>query len=548
MNDKPNLTPLQSYASQYTSVVCGDFFDDTEVINGQQIVSLANVHQVNLLVVKNIFQQWNLEISKLQSPLFNYNAPEVQEVLNKFMNVLSKNISIEEEHFSKVFKQATEETLLLLIYPGYFFRTLIKSFDKKIDLEEDLYPVLKYIKVHKSFVEQFKNNLGTENQIKRKQALKILDKLIDMQIDSEAPNELLQQFEKDVPLGSLAISTSWHDNPEITDEPDGLENEPSIVDSDLDAEEDDFFSQSFESEISDEFEKPFIGVSDEEDDEDEAFIADSLKTTLDPINDNVFISNQEDILNAAIIEDFEYEQSEEDTTTSDVIDEPATTADPSMLTPENPFAGATNDLEEIALLAGDDEITLHFEEEDEEQAENNTAMYSLEEDQKKNSEEDATPIHIEEEEETPSTSIIQDEVTEVPSTSEPVEDKSQEVEETAEQIKQSAEDAELNAFIAQRMAAANDENAHSTVLDKLKSNSFKKLHGNVPLHLKFKFQNDLFGGNADEFNNALELIDQAPDYHEALALIKSRFVLKYDWDFSNETTLEFIGMVEDKYD
>jgi len=109
------------------------------------------------------------------------------------------------------------------------------------------------------------------------------------------------------------------------------------------------------------------------------------------------------------------------------------------------------------------------------------------------------------------------------------------------------EEKRLNDFIAKRIAAS-QEPSQPTLLDKLKGNSFKKLHGNIPLHQKFKFQNDLFAGNADDFNNAIALIDQAPDYHEALALIKSRFVLKYDWDFSHETTLEFIGMVEDKYD
>ncbi len=535
MNEQPNLTPLQSYAEQYTSAICSDFFDDYEVINGQQIVSLANVHQVNLLVVKNIFEQWKEETAKLQSPLFSYESEEVQEALNQFMNVLSRNISINQAHFTPLFAKATEETLLLLIYPGYFFRNLIQQLNKKIDLQEDLFSVLKYVKVHSDFVANLKSKLSAEgNQIKRKQALKILEGLIEQQDDSiDEPHEMLQQFDEEIPIGLIELSISWKAIPEIADEPDGLGSDVEVSNVDLVQEEEDFFSQTLSSEITEEFEKPFFNeISDDEDDEDddESFIADHFKTTLDPINDNVFISNQEDILNAAIIEDFDYDTEEPPAQNQDL----ASVSEPDMLISENPFAGVTSDLEEIAFLAGDEDIPLHFEEDNlEEEAEK--TMFSLEEDRAAAPQKDRTPINIEEAEEAP-------QATEKPAFTAPKEEKMPPL---AKQ--ETEEEKRLNDFIAKRIAAS-QEPSQPTLLDKLKGNSFKKLHGNIPLHQKFKFQNDLFAGNADDFNNAIALIDQAPDYHEALALIKSRFVLKYDWDFSHETTLEFIGMVEDKYD
>ncbi len=551
MSEKPDLIPIQTYAKQYASAVCEQFFQDFDVITGQQIVSLAKVHQVNLMVVKNIFQAWQQETRKLESPLFDYQAAEVREALNQFMNVLSRNISIEREHFQKLFAKSTEETLLLLFYPGYYFKIFFKEFDKKIHIANELLPALKYIRIHTPFVEQIKQHLAKEGEtIKRKDAIELVATLAAQQDDAlETPHAILEQFDEEMPIGLFELAPSWEAVPDAEEEPIGFDDDvlpiSHMEEFPFDEAEED---KMLEQEISEEFEKPFFEETpsaeadededDEEEDEDEIYIADHLKSDLDPVNDNVFISNQEDILNAAIIDDFDFEDKPTDTS----VENEAEALMPNMFAADNPFAKVTNDLSDLASLAGDDDLPLHFEDDDD-------PMYSVEETESPTENNVENEVSEDDLEVAEPSSPKQTEIPKVsasvqePTTKEPTFDTPPHGD-TKKDLDE--EDESFNAFLAKRMNK--EEKEQPTVLDKLKAGSIKKLQGNIPLHLKFKFQNDLFGGDPEEFNHALELIDQAPDYHEALALIKSRYVLKYDWDFSDESTLEFIGLVEDKYD
>eukprot|EP01026_Neomeris_dumetosa_P034396 TRINITY_DN27668_c0_g1_i5.p1 TRINITY_DN27668_c0_g1~~TRINITY_DN27668_c0_g1_i5.p1 ORF type:complete len:497 (+),score=95.56 TRINITY_DN27668_c0_g1_i5:172-1491(+) len=89
-----------------------------------------------------------------------------------------------------------------------------------------------------------------------------------------------------------------------------------------------------------------------------------------------------------------------------------------------------------------------------------------------------------------------------------------------------------------------ENDVYSALLDKLDKGDVKPLKGNISLNLKFKFQNELFGGSNEEFNHAIELIDGCDNYHAAISLIKERYVNKYNWDFGEESTIEFLSMVK----
>jgi hypothetical protein len=73
------------------------------------------------------------------------------------------------------------------------------------------------------------------------------------------------------------------------------------------------------------------------------------------------------------------------------------------------------------------------------------------------------------------------------------------------------------------------------------------LKGNIPLHLKFKFQNELFNGNSEAFAEAIEAIDQCATYPEAMAVIRDQYIRKFGWNVNGSATIEFLHLVDNKY-
>jgi hypothetical protein len=156
------VSKIESYSKAFSEKVCNTFFSGAESINGEQIISLTPVDQVNLLVLKNLFQRWKEEMKKLKSPYFNYDSPEVKNALESFMNTISKNISIKKEFFRPLIEKAVIDSLLLLIKPSLYFKN---EFQDRVTVPlGELREALKYFKLHKQTLEAFLSKLDSEGK------------------------------------------------------------------------------------------------------------------------------------------------------------------------------------------------------------------------------------------------------------------------------------------------------------------------------------------------------------------------------------------------
>ena len=94
-------------------------------ITGDEIIKFSSHAQINNFILFQIYQDWNAMMQKMQHPYFDYEAPDVKEGLNNFLNVLSRNIKVPLEDFKKLLKQAIYNTLKLILNPedslGNFF-------------------------------------------------------------------------------------------------------------------------------------------------------------------------------------------------------------------------------------------------------------------------------------------------------------------------------------------------------------------------------------------------------------------------------------------
>jgi hypothetical protein len=117
---------IESYSKALAEKLCSDFYQSSDAITGEQILKLTRMEQVNLFVIKNLFQKWKEEAQKLKSPYFNYDKEEVKEALNSFLTVLSRNISVRKEFFKPILEKAITDSLQLILNPDLFLEKEFK--------------------------------------------------------------------------------------------------------------------------------------------------------------------------------------------------------------------------------------------------------------------------------------------------------------------------------------------------------------------------------------------------------------------------------------
>ncbi|NJM24227.1 MAG: hypothetical protein HC859_00450 [Bacteroidia bacterium] len=202
MDEKINLTAVESYCNAYANEVMDGYFSSRTHISGQDILSLCNIKQINFFVLHEVFKAWKTETAKIKSPYFNYDHPEVKEALDNLMSILSNNISVSKENFSPLLKQATFQTMLLVLDPYDFFSDLIS--DDRGPLTTDTFrEQLKYLRINKAPLEKLLERLDAKDvkQIQGNEAFGMLDQILEeLSFTPEDVEGYLDSFSARVPL------------------------------------------------------------------------------------------------------------------------------------------------------------------------------------------------------------------------------------------------------------------------------------------------------------------------------------------------------------
>ena len=153
MEYKINLEELEKYTSAFAEKTCNSFFASAAVITGNQILKFTPSEQVNFFIIQEIFEKWKEETSRLKSPYFDYEHPEVKEALKGFINKVSNFISIRPANFTPLVQKACYNAIWFNFLPDNFISKtfLNKNFVKKEELKEKV----KYIKIHKALFAGF---------------------------------------------------------------------------------------------------------------------------------------------------------------------------------------------------------------------------------------------------------------------------------------------------------------------------------------------------------------------------------------------------------
>ncbi len=181
MEEKISTKAIDRYSNLFASKLADTFFQQKEKISGREILSLCEIQQVNLLVVKELMRLWNDENQNWQSPFFNYEAKEVQQSMAQFKNTLSNNILISKKDFLPLLKTAVAQTLYLVLAPYDFFANVLDAKGKGLLRVEDLKNETRYLKINKAPLEKLVEKLEERKAdvVTGNEAFALLDHILE---------------------------------------------------------------------------------------------------------------------------------------------------------------------------------------------------------------------------------------------------------------------------------------------------------------------------------------------------------------------------------
>lgn len=203
MDEKISLKAIDKYSNFFASKLADAFFQRKEKISGPEILSLCEVKQVNLLVIKELMSSWKQESEKWESPYFNYEADEVQQSMAQFRNALSNQISISKIDFLPLLKTAVAQTLFLLLAPYDFYANVLDPKAKGLLRVDELKNETRYLKINKAPLERLVEKLEERKAdvVTGNEAFALLDHILEeVNFSPEDIESYTVVFSKLVPL------------------------------------------------------------------------------------------------------------------------------------------------------------------------------------------------------------------------------------------------------------------------------------------------------------------------------------------------------------
>lgn len=145
---KINHQFIENYSKEFSEQIVNEFFSTRKEITGKEIVSLTKSKQINFLVIKSLFNQWQDETKKLESPFFDFRNDRVRKALVQFMNTLSQYILVKRADFLPLLKNAIEDAMYLVFSPLDFFLAEISQKHPTHLGVKSFKSITKYVKIN----------------------------------------------------------------------------------------------------------------------------------------------------------------------------------------------------------------------------------------------------------------------------------------------------------------------------------------------------------------------------------------------------------------
>ncbi|HAI76311.1 MAG TPA: hypothetical protein DCM08_08685 [Microscillaceae bacterium] len=211
MIEVPNDSSVHTYTRQIAEKVLAAMPPGQTFLEGEQLLQLSPIKQLNLMVIRILQMHWHYEAEKLKSPYFNYQAQPVQKAFQQLLNTLSQHIHIAQPEALELVQQATTDCLFLIANPPFFFAKAFEEIqiDQMIHLPQ-LRELSKYIVVHKAilrlFTERWHQKLSPTYLLPLGEAKEWLAQLFaNHSHEVEPMDDHLAQFHQWVPMPLSAL-------------------------------------------------------------------------------------------------------------------------------------------------------------------------------------------------------------------------------------------------------------------------------------------------------------------------------------------------------
>ncbi|SOE20842.1 hypothetical protein SAMN06298216_1323 [Spirosomataceae bacterium TFI 002] len=216
MSYKWNSADAKTYAKAFSQLICSEYFNTRNSITGSEILKLTEIKQLNLMIVRVLYEKWQEETARLKSPYFDFDNEEVNKAFKEFKNILSRNISVKKDHFEEVLNRAVYATLELNLSSQTFFEGLMKDLPEFKLTQDWLKLNGKYFVSHNWVLAELLNRLQGMPVVYANQAIDWVKEIL--QSKQETPSQDLEQFDKilSIPFNEnyqqVAANTSFFDD------------------------------------------------------------------------------------------------------------------------------------------------------------------------------------------------------------------------------------------------------------------------------------------------------------------------------------------------
>lgn len=196
---------FQDYCSNFVDKLLNDL-PEGERVSGENIIKFSNINSYNLLIIQNLMINWKIELQKLKSPYFDFENPQVRKGLEKFANLLSRNISIQKDEFRTLALDTLVQVLTLISSPYEYFNQLILREDMKWLSISDFEETTKYIKINRHVMDAFVKQLKEKDMKSVYGANDLLDQVFEkLSQPPENPDKHLKEFSNMLELDSSIL-------------------------------------------------------------------------------------------------------------------------------------------------------------------------------------------------------------------------------------------------------------------------------------------------------------------------------------------------------
>lgn len=209
MSNKFNANALTEYSKSYARRIAADFYQQHSTINGQQILSLTPIQQINILIISSLSDKWRADAEKFRSPYFDFTNADVQEALQNFMNVVSQYISVRREHLEPLLVDAVKQTITLIFDPRAYFDDLLRSQPEFTLTSSALKQISRYTKINQFIPAHITQRVNGKPFVYVNQALSYLDEALTQRgHELERYDKFVALFSEKVPMDVSALLRS----------------------------------------------------------------------------------------------------------------------------------------------------------------------------------------------------------------------------------------------------------------------------------------------------------------------------------------------------